>query len=63
MDRLVYDLIIPLQFQLYGEPVVKACVDQKCHYIDVSGETYVSVITHMYVTVIVSLVSVYGSTF
>ena len=36
-----YD-IIPLQFQLYGEPVVKACIDQKCHYIDVSGETYVS---------------------
>ena len=33
--------IISLQFQLYGEPVVKACIDQKCHYIDVSGETYV----------------------
>ncbi|XP_065915529.1 saccharopine dehydrogenase-like oxidoreductase [Dysidea avara] len=27
-------------FQLYGEPVVRACIDQKCHYIDVSGETY-----------------------
>jgi short subunit dehydrogenase-like uncharacterized protein len=30
-------------FQLYGEPLVKACIEAKCNYIDVTGEPYVSV--------------------
>ena len=25
-------------FRTYGEPVVRACVDNGCHYIDISGE-------------------------
>lgn len=25
-------------FRLYGEPVVKACIDNGCHHIDISGE-------------------------
>ena len=35
-------MIVPHQFQLYGEPVVKACISQKCNYVDITGETYVS---------------------
>lgn len=27
-------------YQLYGEPVVQACISQKCHYVDITGETY-----------------------
>jgi hypothetical protein len=27
-------------FQLYGEPLVKACIEAKCNYIDVTGEPY-----------------------
>ncbi len=30
------------QYIRYGEPVVKACINQKCHYVDITGETYVS---------------------
>jgi short subunit dehydrogenase-like uncharacterized protein len=26
-------------FSLYGEPVVRACVDQRTHYVDITGET------------------------
>ena len=32
------------QYQLYGEPVVKACIGQKCNYVDITGETYVSIV-------------------
>ncbi|KAI8872286.1 hypothetical protein GQ42DRAFT_161431 [Ramicandelaber brevisporus] len=28
-------------FRLYGEPVVRACIENSCHYVDVSGETEV----------------------
>ena len=35
---------VVFQFQLYGEPVVKACINQKCNYVDITGETYVSVV-------------------
>ena len=31
---------------------MKACIDQKCHYIDVSGETYVR--KHLYVVTIIN---------
>lgn len=27
-------------FQLYGEAVVKACINKKCNYVDITGETY-----------------------
>ncbi|KAL1925336.1 uncharacterized protein VTP21DRAFT_219 [Calcarisporiella thermophila] len=27
-------------YKLYGEPVVKACVENDCNYVDVTGETY-----------------------
>ena len=31
-------LICVLQYRFYGEPVVKAAVENGCHYLDVSGE-------------------------
>ena len=40
-----------LQFSLYGEPLVKACIASKCDYIDVTGEPYVSVQVAMETTV------------
>ena len=30
-----------LQYQLYGEQVVKACISQRTNYVDITGETYV----------------------
>ena len=30
------------QYQLYGEPVIKACIKAKCNYVDITGEPYVS---------------------
>eukprot|EP01138_Halocafeteria_seosinensis_P013845 gb/GECG01014138.1/.p1 GENE.gb/GECG01014138.1/~~gb/GECG01014138.1/.p1 ORF type:complete len:440 (+),score=48.96 gb/GECG01014138.1/:1-1320(+) len=33
---LVLDAVGP--YRMYGEPVVKACVNNKCHFMDVSGE-------------------------
>ena len=35
-------LPVGLQFSLYGEPLVKACIASRCDYIDVTGEPYVS---------------------
>ena len=35
-------VLIFSQFQLYGEAVVKACINKKCNYVDITGETYVS---------------------
>ena len=34
---------LSVQYQLYGEQVVKACISQKTNYVDITGETYVSV--------------------
>jgi short subunit dehydrogenase-like uncharacterized protein len=30
----------PLQYQLYGEPVIRACIRAKCNYVDITGEPY-----------------------
>ena len=30
-----------VQYQLYGEPVIRACIKTKCHYVDITGEPYV----------------------
>ncbi|CAI8010351.1 Saccharopine dehydrogenase-like oxidoreductase [Geodia barretti] len=27
-------------YQLYGEPVIRACIKTKCHYVDITGEPY-----------------------
>ena len=46
-DRVIRDMVILYfspQYQLYGEPVVKACISQKCNYVDITGETYVSLL-------------------
>ena len=34
-----------LQYRFYGEQVVRACVENSCHYIDISGEPQVTVET------------------
>lgn len=31
-----------VQYQLYGDQVVRACISQKTNYVDITGETYVS---------------------
>ncbi|XP_064394864.1 saccharopine dehydrogenase-like oxidoreductase [Halichondria panicea] len=36
--EVVIDCVGP--YLLYGEPVVKACINQKCSYVDISGETF-----------------------
>ena len=35
---MVYFLIIISQYRFYGEPVVKAAVENGCHHLDISGE-------------------------
>lgn len=35
---MVYILIIISQYRFYGEPVVKAAVENGCHHLDISGE-------------------------
>ena len=38
--RLVLNCVGP--YALYGEPVVRACVENRTHHVDISGEVYVS---------------------
>ena len=35
---MVYFLVILSQYRFYGEPVVKAAVENGCHHLDISGE-------------------------
>lgn len=37
--KVIANCIGPYRF--YGEPVIKACLDTRTHYIDISGETQV----------------------
>jgi len=39
--RLTRSLLAPPQFGLYGEPVVSACVQTGCDYVDITGEPLV----------------------
>lgn len=39
---VILDVVGP--YVLYGEPVVKACINQGTDYIDITGETYVRII-------------------
>lgn len=42
LNRVGCETSLLLQYTLYGEPVVKACIKEKCNYVDITGETYVS---------------------
>ena len=35
--------------------MVKACISQKCNYVDITGETYVSVIESVHCSVVCSI--------
>lgn len=35
-----------VQYRFYGEPVVKACVENGAHCVDISGEPQVHLYTH-----------------
>jgi short subunit dehydrogenase-like uncharacterized protein len=37
--RVVIDVVGP--YVLYGEPVIEACINQRCDYVDITGESYV----------------------
>lgn len=43
--RLAFDqcstLSLSFQYRFYGEPVVKACIENGAHYIDICGEPQV----------------------
>ena len=32
------------QYQVYGEPVIRACIKEKCNYVDITGEPYVRIL-------------------
>lgn len=38
--RVVIDVVGP--YVKYGEQVIRACISQKCDYVDITGETFVS---------------------
>lgn len=44
LERMCAEAIVVIDcvgpYLLYGEPVVKACINQKCSYVDITGETF-----------------------
>ena len=49
--NLCLSILCELQYRFYGEPVVKACVENGAHCLDISGEPQVTNRSYIFIII------------